>query len=66
MRRNDVKPGMLVVLNDRPDAQVYTVESIKGYTVPICYLVNGRWTVAHRDCDMLKVPTPEQLKNGGL
>jgi hypothetical protein len=66
MRRNNVKVGMLVALNERPDAQVYRVESIDNFTVTLAYTVSGRVARGQGDCSVLRLPTPIQLAASGI
>ncbi len=60
MKISQIKRNMLVVLNDRTDAQVYRVNKIEGFATHLVYdeKSGGQWM----DVCYLKILTPEQLK----
>jgi hypothetical protein len=65
MKIQELHKGMKVVTNTMPDATVYTVETIKNFTVELTYfLPNGsKVSGGVLDACYLKFPTSEQLEN---
>jgi hypothetical protein len=63
MKIQELYKGMKVVTNTMPDATVYTVETIKNFTVELTYfLPNGsKVSGGVLDACYLKFPTSEQL-----
>jgi hypothetical protein len=41
MDRKKVKVGMRVVVNDEPDATVYTVAEVEGFNAKLTYEIGG-------------------------
>lgn len=65
MKLQELQKGMKVVTNTMPDATVYTVETIKNFTVELTYtLPNGQIVSGGvLDACYLKMPTSQQLAN---
>ena len=65
MKPQELYQGLKVVATDLPDATVYTVKSIKNFTVELVYTTkSGRVVKAGvLDVCFLKQPTIQQLTN---
>lgn len=65
MKLNEVKPGMLVAVNDSPTGMVYDVKSVEGFVAHLTYpAADGRVLNGSRDgidISVLRKPTPAQL-----
>lgn len=64
MKRNQVKVGMLVAVNDLPDGTVYTVETMCDFQVSLYYKSGGMKRAAgHSHVSVLTKPTRAQLEH---
>ena len=65
MKPQELCHGMYVVATDLPDATVYTVKSIKNFTVELVYTTRSGQEVKAGVLDVcfLKQPTIQQLAN---
>lgn len=64
MRPCDVKPGLIVAVNDLPDGQIYIVKERVGFLAALYYVSGGRWVAGGAvDVGILKKPTKAQLEN---
>jgi hypothetical protein len=59
MQKDEVKVGMEVVVNNLPDATVYTVNKLDGWNAHLTYKVAGRTlSGGWLDVSMLQKPKP--------
>jgi hypothetical protein len=62
IKKQDVRPNLLVVVTDHPEATVYTVESIEGNQVTLTWYEGTNQCISGMDYSMLMRPTIEQVE----
>jgi hypothetical protein len=62
IKKQDVRPNLLVVVTEHPEAQVYTVESIEGNQVTLTWYEGTNQCISGMDYSMLMRPTIEQVE----
>lgn len=66
MKKGQATEGMQVVVNDEPDAVIYTVKKVDGFRVDLVYYIEGdatEWHGGQIDISFIKKPTKVQLNN---
>jgi hypothetical protein len=62
IKKQDIRPNLLVVATDHPEAQVYTVERIDGNQVTLTWYEGTNQCICGLDYSMLWKPTIEQVE----
>jgi len=62
IKKQDVRAGLLVVVTEHSEAQVYTVESIDGNLVTLTWYEGTNQCVSGMDYSTLIRPTIEQIE----